>query len=136
MKTNWLRTLTLSALAVTMASAAYAQNRLVAEIPFTFQVKGTQMPAGNYSIEQPWSSARTVVLLSDGQNRKIVIGNAAYALEQGPARLIFSCRESSGCTLVQVWNANGLGMEFPKPKLTSAEKERLAVVVVRRSEAE
>jgi hypothetical protein len=135
MKTNWIRTLTLSAAALTMVSGLYAQSRLVAEIPFSFRINGTEMPAGQYRVEALHSEAR-VVYLTDGHNRKMVMGiNAGYG-DTKEARLIFSCRESSGCTLAQVWDGTGKGLEFPKPKMTSAEKERLAVVVLHRSEAE
>lgn len=136
MKTNWIRTLTLSAAALTMGSAAFAQSRLVAQIPFAFKVNGTELPAGNYSIERPQIANRNVLLLTDGHNSKMVMGINASGNEPASARLIFRCGESSGCALAEVWDSQGSHVNFPKPKLTSAEKERLAVVFLRRSEAD
>jgi hypothetical protein len=135
MKTNWIRTLTLSAAALTMGSALYAQSRLVAEIPFSFRVNGSEMPAGEYRVEAVHGDAK-VVYLTDGHSQKMALGiNAGYG-DTREARLIFSCRESNGCTLAQIWDGTGSGIQLLKPKMTSAEKERLAVVVLHRSEAE
>src|SRR6202041_2713103 len=135
MTTNWIRTLTLSAAALTMGSAAYAQTRLVADVPFSFQINGTEMPAGNYWIDRPSIGTRSVVHLNDGHNHKMAMGTVNNANEPGAARLVFSCGETSGCRLAELWDGSGAQVTFPKPKLTSAEKERLAVVIVRKSEA-
>lgn len=130
MKTNWIRTLTLSAMAFTMGSAAYAQSHMVAEIPFSFRMNGTELPAGNYSIQRP-TSARNVLMFTDGKNHGIAMGIANREDAQAPSRLTFTCTDSGGCVLTQVWDSRGLGVQFPKPKLTSAEKERLAVVYLK-----
>jgi hypothetical protein len=135
MKTNWIRTLTLSAAALTMGPALYAQTHLVAEIPFSFRVNGTEMPAGKYQVEGLRADLK-VVRLTDGHNQGMAMGITAGYGVPGEARLVFSCRESSGCSLAQVWNGSGTGLAFAKPKPTSAEKERLAVIVLHRSEAD
>jgi hypothetical protein len=135
MKANWFRTVILSAAALTMGSVAYGQSRLIADIPFSFRMHGTEMPAGRYWVE-PNTLARTVVRLTDGNNQQLAMGIGATGHEQSAPRLIFSCRESSGCSLAEVWTGNGTGVVFPQPKLTSAEKERLAAVILHRSEAE
>ncbi len=135
MNPNWIRTLTLSAAALTMGSALYAQSHLVAEIPFSFRVNGTELPAGKYRVESLHADIR-VAYLTDGRSQKMAMGiNAGYG-DTKEARLVFSCRESSGCTLAQIWDGTGKGLEFPKAKMTSAEQERLAVVVLHRSEAD
>jgi hypothetical protein len=135
MKANWFRTVILSAAALTLGSAAYGQSRLIADIPFSFRMHGAEMPAGRYWVEQN-TLARTVVGLNDGTNHQLAMGIGETGREPGAPRLIFSCRESSGCILAEVWDNNGTGVVFPKPKLTSAEKERLAAVILHRSEAE
>ena len=135
MKTNWVRTLTLSAAALTMGSALYAQSNLVAKIPFSFKVNGTELPAGKYRVDAVRGDAK-VVYLTDGHNQKMAMGTAAGYGDSKQARLIFSCRESNGCTLAQIWDGKGAGIEFAKPKIASAEIEHLAVVVLHRSEAE
>lgn len=136
MKTNWIRTLTLSAAALTMGSAAYAQTRGIVDIPFAFRVNGTQMPAGHYSLETPFASVRNVQLLTDGQHQKFIMGGVGATSEPGAARLVFSCTDKSGCSLVQLWDYNGAGIALPQPKISPAEKERRAVVRLHKSEAE
>ena len=136
MKMNWVRAMTLSAAALTLGSAAYGQSRLVADIPFSFRINGTEIPAGTYSVERMQSSASNVVLLTDGHNHKMVMGITDHYGKQNAPRLIFSCRENGACTLAQVWDDRGVGVKFATPKLTSAEKERLAVVFLHRPEAD
>ncbi len=82
------------------------------------------------------NTARDVVQLSNGRDIKVAIGFTAHGDGQGPARLLFSCDAGTGCALVQVWDTNGAGLQFRKAKMTPAEKERMAVVILRRSEAE
>jgi len=136
MKTNWIRTLTLSAAALTLGSAAYGQSRMIAEIPFSFEMNGTKLPAGHYSVERAQGLTSNVVLLTDGHNLKMAMGIQAASREYITPRLIFSCAEVRGCALTQVWDRYGNSVQFAKPKLSGAEKERLAVVILRRSEAE
>ncbi len=134
MHTNWIRTLILSAAALTMGSAAYGQSRPVADIPFSFRVNGTELPAGKYSIDRLDSNARMVVRLTDGNMNKVAMASTEVHGEEGNPRLIFSCREGNVCTLVQAWDTRGNGLLFTA-KPTSAEKERLAVIPLRRSKA-
>ena len=135
MKMNWVRAITLSAAALTLGSAAYGQSRLVADIPFSFRINGTEIPAGTYSVERMQNAGTNVVLLTNGHDHKMVMGISDYYGEQNAPRLVFSCREGGACTLAQVWDGRGAGVKFGTPKLTSAEKERLAVVYFRRSDA-
>ena len=135
MKTNWIRTMTLSAAALTMGSAAYGQAPTVAKIPFSFRVNGTEMPAGTYWIKRV-DPTMNVLVLTDGKHQKTAMGINASVYEPGAPKLVFSCRESGGCTLAEVWEAGGRTVAFPKPKLPRSEKERLAVVLLQRSEAE
>src|ERR1700678_1957398 len=58
MNTNWIRTLTLSAAALAVGSVAYGQSRPAAEVPFSFRINGTELPAGKYSIDKPDTNAR------------------------------------------------------------------------------
>lgn len=129
MTTNMIRTLTLSAAALTLATLAQAQSRGAVEIPFSFKVNGVTMPAGNYEIDRPNSSVQGVLLLTDGRHRTFASGmETPVAGNREAARMIFSCRESSGCSLIQLWDEYGVGVQFSAPKQTSAETERRAVV--------
>ena len=136
MKTNLIRTLTLSAAALTLVSLAYAQTTEVAAIPFPFLVRGAQMPAGTYTIQQAMHADPKALYLTNGHDRNMVVGVAAGYEDTKGARLVFSCRESTGCVLREIWNGRGSGVAFPMPKLSSAEKERLAVIFIHRSESD
>jgi hypothetical protein len=135
MNTNWIRTLTLSAAALAMGSVAYGQSRPAAEVPFSFRINGTELPAGKYSIDKPDTNARMVVRLTDGQNNQVAMAITEVHGEEGHPRLVFSCREGNACTLVQAWDTRGNGLQFNAPKPTSAEKESLAVIPLRRTKA-
>lgn len=132
MRTNWIPTLTLSAAVLLLTSAASAQSRDTAKIPFSFRVGTAEMPAGTYQI-RPAIATLNVVEVTNGRDTKMALGRVAgYGDEKG-ARLVFSCRESIGCALTEIWYDDGMGVALPKPKLTSAEKERLAVIPLSRS---
>jgi hypothetical protein len=136
MNTTWIRTLMLSTAVLTMGSAAYGQSHLTAEIPFSFRINGTELPAGKYSVDRANVSTKNVVELNNGKGVKLALGHTAYGDEDKQARLIFSCRDGSGCTLVQAWYDHGFGLEFNKPKPTGADNERMAVVIVLKSQAD
>ncbi len=129
MKTNCIRTLILSAAALTLGSAAYGQVPTVAQIPFSFLVNGTEMPAGKYWIKRV-NQTSDILMLTDGTHQKAAVGISGGAYEPAAPKLVFSCRESGGCTLAEVWEAGGRVVAFPKPKLPRSEKERLAVVLL------
>jgi len=134
MKTNWIRTLTLSAAALLLGSTAFAQSRESADIPFGFRIGATQMPAGTYQVT---TNAETrVIEVTNGRETRLVLGYSAGDYNEKGARLVFSCRESTGCALVEIWSDDGTGVALPKPKLTSAEKERLAAIPLHRSLAD
>ena len=134
MNPNWIRTLTLSAAALTMGPRS-TRSRIWSPRFRFLPGHGTQLPAGKYRVESLHADIR-VAYLTDGRSQKMAMGiNAGYG-DTKEARLVFSCRESSGCTLAQIWDGTGKGLEFPKAKMTSAEQERLAVVVLHRSEAD
>jgi hypothetical protein len=48
---------------------------------------------------------------------------------------VFRCN-SSYCALAEIWTADGYGYAAPRPKLSPAEKERLAVVPLRSTKAD
>lgn len=138
MKKNLIRTLTLTAAALTVAIAAYGQSPLTAKVPFSFRVNGAVLPAGDYNIG-PLSRATVNVLMVAGRHNSkaaIALTNSRNESDQSRSRLVFSCGEISGCDLVQAWDDQGYGWAFPKPRLNAAEKERIAMVPLHRSNAD
>jgi hypothetical protein len=137
MKKNSIRVLTITVAALTVGAAAYAQTRMIAEVPFSFHINGTVLPAGNYSVGPMSAGSLHTLVLSDKHTNKAAVALVSSTTEgeRDRPRLVFRCGDVSGCYLIQVWDNQGFGWELPKPRLTAAEKERVAVVPIRRSEA-
>ncbi len=130
---NSFRFLLVGAVALAAASAAYGQNLMKANIGFPFKMQSANLPAGSYDVVPSTdASSRYWVLRSE---HRAVIVSARYAIEQprtpseAHPRLVFNCG-SHGCALAEIWTPDGAGYAAPRPKLSPAEKERLAVVVV------
>lgn len=137
MKMTWIRTTIWSAAALAITSAAaWAQTREAVEIPFSFRVNGTEMPAGTYTIQRALTNVNYVLVLSGPGTQKMLSAARTDSKDPGQGRLIFKCTDSTGCTLVKIWRPNGDGLSFREPKLSKAEQERLAVVPMRELKAE
>jgi hypothetical protein len=52
MNRNFIGTLSLAVLSLTLTSGAYAQSIVKADIPFAFNVGATQLPAGQYQVKE------------------------------------------------------------------------------------
>jgi hypothetical protein len=52
MNRNLIGTLSLAALTLTLATGAYAQSIVKADVPFAFNVGASQLPAGHYQIKE------------------------------------------------------------------------------------
>jgi hypothetical protein len=52
MNRNFIGTLSLAVLSLTLTSGAYAQSIVKADIPFAFNVGATQLPAGHYQVKE------------------------------------------------------------------------------------
>jgi len=140
MKTNLSRTLMLTAVVVMLGAAAYGQDNLTAKVPFAFQIRGTELAAGNYSVS-PMAQKNGFPVMhvrnrATGQSNLILAQNRAADVKGGSPRLIFRCGDLSGCSLATIWTAGGYGWELPVPRLSADERERFAVVFLHRSEAE
>ncbi len=137
MKKNLIRVLTITVAALTVGAAAYAQTRMIAEVPFSFRVNGAVLPAGNYQVGPISPASLNALVLSDTHSKKaaVSLANTTTNGKRDRPRLVFRCGDVAGCYLIQAWDDQGYGWEFPKPRITPAEKERIAVVPIRRSEA-
>jgi hypothetical protein len=123
--------LMIAAATLTMGvSAAYGQSALQADIPFSFQAAGKTLPAGAYKVRESDSRGGARILtISSGKVSVMVMGNSPLYSSDHPASepvLKFSC-VSSGCALSAVWDGSS-GVEFAKPRLTPAQRERIATV--------
>ena len=134
MKKRLNRTLILTTAVLTLgAAAAYGQYPLTAKVPFSFNIKGAELPAGDYTIAKMYGGP--VLQLRDSVSGKAVMAmtqNSSIERTPGGARLVFRCGDLSGCSLAKVWTDSGNGWEFATPRIAPDEKERLAVVFLNR----
>jgi len=137
MKKNLTRTLMLTAAVLAAGAAAYAQVHigLNATIPFSFKMNGKTLSAGTYRLGPATMSNSNVLYFRGVKASVYAIGTHAIGDDQR-ARLMFRCGDSSGCALTEVWDGQGQGWKFAAPRLSAAEKERLAVVYMSRTTAD
>ncbi|PYT15524.1 MAG: hypothetical protein DMG59_13520 [Acidobacteria bacterium] len=129
-------TLILTAVAVTLGvTAAYGQENMIANVPFSFRITGAELPAGKYTVA-PLSSGSTIQFrnVETGKGAFVLVQNSAKSANQNP-RLIFRCG-GSGCSLASLWFSADRGWEFSQPRVKDIEKERLATIYGRRSKAQ
>ena len=106
------------------AGSALAQSAIRADVPFSFTVNGTTMPAGPYTVSKMPNAINTLLIQSDnGKEAKLVIPHRVESLTAADrTRLVFHCYSGRDhCFLHQIWvGGNGSGQELPK---SSLEKE-------------
>src|SRR5215204_1747137 len=106
------------------------RQRLIVEIPFTFNAGNTQLPSGEYnvSIVNP-SSDRSVVLIksSDGKSSALLGTTDIIRLSTSRAKLVFR-RYNSRYFLAQVWMASeSSGMSAPDSKAEKSLRKQLGI---------
>ena len=128
---NTLRFLLVGAITLAATSAAFAQNRMAANIGFPFKMQSATMPAGNYELVPSTSSGSKYFTLRAANGHNTVIVSPRYVIDDRSTkyanRLVFKC-DSHMCALAEIWTPGGAGYATPRPKLSPAEHERLAVV--------
>jgi len=80
-----------AAIAVGVASAAHAQDRVDAKVPFAFLVNGVQLPAGTYEVRDTSEGSGVLTIEStDGQKVLSVMTIPSSSLnEEGDPKLLF-----------------------------------------------
>jgi hypothetical protein len=124
---------------VATTAVSYGQTRLNADIGFPFKMQSANLPAGNYDLSKVSTGGSIVFQLRSQQEHQNVLILARYVVghQSGDVqpRLVFRCN-SSYCALAEIWTADGYGYAAPRPKLSPAEKERLAVVPLSSTKAD
>jgi len=138
--TNSFCSLLVGAVVLAATSAAYGQPRMTANIGFPFKMQSANLPAGSYELVQsPAGYGSKYFTLRSGNHSVIV--TPRYIIDQssrssvGKPKLVFKC-DSHSCALAEIWTPDGSGYAAPKPKLSPAEKERLAVVPLTTTKAD
>jgi hypothetical protein len=108
-----------------------------AEISMSFRAGDTQMTPGSYEFNVSLGSVNPVILVrkADGSAKAMLLptpgSDAPKAWQNdGKPKISFNCVDGA-CTLARLWSGQGVStLDFPGPKLTAAEKERVAAVDV------
>jgi hypothetical protein len=112
------------------AGAAYGQNQLIANIPFSFHTPAGVQAAGEYRVT-PVSQDGSVMKLENVDTRHAAvtgIGVPNGNPNDKTPQLVFKCGSESGCSLAAVKMGDGRGWSYKAPKLKPSEQERVAVV--------
>ena len=135
MKNHFVRSMMITAAALALSAAANAQEKLIADVPFAFQVRGATLPAGQYVVESALRGSTSAITVRNVHNgRKVfALTMPAVKITGSNAHLTFRCGDASGCALSEAWDDSGYGRKIPTPRLKPAEKELIASVPLRRS---
>jgi len=134
MKTKWNSLLLTAALTVT-AAAAYGQNRVIANVPFSFQTIAGVQAAGQYGISQVDGVAK-LENLETSKASLLGIGVPEGVNAGKPPKLVFTCGSESGCALTSVQLADGHSWRYKAPRLKQSEVEHVAVIYLESRQAE
>src|SRR5437868_2175894 len=108
-----------------VAGAAFAQSSVQSNVPFSFTVYNTTLPAGAYTISPVGISGTVLIKGAEKNSTKLVTLNSVQASESAErTKLVFHCYGRNHCFLYEVWVAGqSRGRQLPK---SAAEKELTA----------
>jgi len=133
MKSLMNRIAIVAAGALMAGTAAYGQEKVVAEIPFAFQMSGFAMPAGNYEvIGRPGGASIIFAFRNLTTGKTGLAANGIFTANQTPSgttQLVFAC-SGPKCALAAVKTSAGARNYYPTMKLSAREKEELATVEI------
>ena len=115
--------------------AAYGQNRVIANVSFSFRTIAGVQAAGQYGISQVSGVAK----LQNLETRKasfLGIGVPEGVNASQPSKLEFTCGSESGCALTSVQLADGHSWRYKVPRLKPYEVEHVAVIYLESRQAE
>ncbi len=110
-----------------VAGSGFAQSTVQGNVPFSFTVYNTTLPAGAYTIS-PVGIAGAALIRGAGNNAtKLVSLNAVQSSDRADrTKLVFHCYGRNHCFLYEVWVAGqSRGRQLPK---SAAEKELTATL--------
>ena len=127
---NLTKNMTIAAVALMVAAGAAQAQIIKAEVPFSFRVAGTLLPAGEYRVvTQSRGGAPIFHLVNVEAHRSIM--TMAYPDNSvkpgGDAKLTFEC-SGAQCALVKMSSDEGKTYGFSHPSLGRDEPTRVAVI--------
>jgi hypothetical protein len=110
-----------------VAGSAFAQQKIQSNVPFSFTVNKTVLPAGAYTISPIGTSG---ILVLKGDDNKTINAMSPHAVESlNPAdrtKLVFHCYGREHCFLYEVWvQGESRGRQFPKSAVENELAARL-----------
>jgi hypothetical protein len=134
MNTKWNSLLTAAGFAL-IAAAAYGQDRLAANVPFSFRTIAGVQQAGQYAVVHDGDVTK-LENLATRNSTWVGIGVRDGDGQPNAPRLVFTCGNESGCALTGVRIADGREWRFQAPKLKSSEEARVAVIYLGSKDAD
>ena len=110
-----------------VAGSALAQDRVQADVPFSFTVSHTNMPAGEYTLSTVGSGNTLLIQSKDRKTAQLVNNNRAeISSPSKTSKLVFHCYGKDQCFLYQIW-VQGMkrGRELPKSGLENEIEAKL-----------
>jgi hypothetical protein len=106
-----------------LGTTAFGQTTMKGDVPFSFNLSGGALKAGNYIINVDANGSGKVVRLYNVDTHEAV-ASITYKAGGGPAddnspRLIFRCNHA-GCALSEIWTPYG-GYAVPKRRARAGE---------------
>jgi len=126
--------LTASVLLTTGISVMSGQDRLTANVPFSFEAGQTTLAAGDYNIAPNSRAMKGVVQVYNvekGHNILMLAQNPIYESNDNRPRIVFRCA-SDECAISKVFYGSD-GWQFAVPELSPKDKNRTAVVYFNRA---
>lgn len=129
---------TVSLFVAVVASSVIAQGRpqVRADIPFSFHVGTTVLPAGKYTLNRPASTNGMILVRSEkgGKAAYAISNNKESSSEPRNSRLVFR-RYGDQYFLAQIWTkGDTAGVSFPvskeEKKMINSRSDRLAMANV------
>jgi hypothetical protein len=128
---NLTKNMTIAAAALLVAVGAVQAQTIQAEVPFSFRVAGTVLPAGEYRVETtPSHGGAPIFWLVNADAQRSVVTMTYPAISgklDGDPKLTFEC-SGARCSLVQLSSGQGKTYRFSHPSLGREESTRVAVI--------
>ena len=116
-----------------VAGSAMAQNSIVANVPFSFSVNRTTMPAGEYRISSVGTGDSLLIQSGDLKAVKLVTPNDAETLKpSAETKLVFHCYDGrEHCFPHQIWvQGKNIGKQLPESPTRTRSRHACARVDV------
>ena len=140
MKRYFYMLLAVVVLAGVLATDAQAQSgssqRIVANIPFTFNVGKTVLPAGKYTITvlNPTSDRRSLQIRStDGRSSAIILTSAVIGDISENSKLVFECDGDRYYFAQAQMAGDSTSLAAPRTKTTATAKPRMDTIAKKKN---